>query len=404
MKYMTRNVSGCVRSVSGGSLAAVGPCLWLLVACSGSKVGGAAHPSLGAGTGATAPVTMVAGTGGPATAVAGTGTAATGAVTGGVAGIGVAGVGSKGTAGTGTGGASGTGAAGTGAAGMAMVSAGAGGAQKADRPAGGSCLDGITDYENAGPFKFETKVAGQVKLWVPMVPAGCKVPIVHLANGTTATCANYQGALERLASHGFLTACYEDPNTGAGTQGIMAIEAAMMMYPDLWDKKIGSTGHSQGGQSAFVMLELAEAKYTDGFTFAGLAMEPASGFGTKPTEGTWQSVYAKVKSPMFMFSGDSAMGYANSSLAGMSKGDGLVGISWVQEGFDALSKTIEAYHWTAVGATHIPTPVGPEQQVSIPWFRWKLLGDTAACNFFKKMADGTKWKMQKEQNVMDCPP
>jgi hypothetical protein len=266
-----------------------------------------------------------------------------------------------------------------------------------------SCLDGITDYQSAGPFKFEAKTSGKVKLWVPAVPAGCKVPVVHLANGTTANCGNYMSSLERLASHGFLAACYEDPNTGAGTYGIMAFEAAMSMFPDLVDNKLGSTGHSQGGQASLVTLALAEAKWGDKMTYTGLAMEPASGYGTQPSGGTWQSYYAKIKSPVFMFSGDSSTGFANSSLAGISTGDGLVAISWVAQGFEALSKSIEAYHWTAIGATHIPTPEEQENQVSIPWFRWKLLGDGKACEFFKKMPDGKKWKLQKEQNAASCP-
>jgi len=75
------------------------------------------------------------------------------------------------------------------------------------------------------------------------------------------------------------------------------------MYPDLADNKLGSTGHSQGGQAAFTVLQLAEAKWGDKMIYAGLAMEPASGFGAQPTGGTWQEVYAKIKSPMFMFSG-----------------------------------------------------------------------------------------------------
>jgi hypothetical protein len=123
-----------------------------------------------------------------------------------------------------------------------------------------SCLDSVTDYTKDGPFKFAAKSMGAIKFWVPDVPAGCKVPVVHLANGTGASCSNYQPALDRLASHGFLTACYEDTNTGAGTQGVMAYDAAFAMFPDLAAKKIGSTGHSQGGQAAFTVLALAEAK------------------------------------------------------------------------------------------------------------------------------------------------
>jgi hypothetical protein len=51
----------------------------------------------------------------------------------------------------------------------------------------------------------------------------------------------------RVATHEFLAVCYEDTNTGAGTQGITAFQTAMTNYPDLVDNKLGSTGHSQGG-------------------------------------------------------------------------------------------------------------------------------------------------------------
>jgi hypothetical protein len=400
MRYMTRNVSGCARLISGGSLALAGGCLCLVVACGGSKVSGAMQPTLRAGTGATPPVGTVAGTG-PSTGVAGTGSAATGAFTGGVAGIGggVAGVGTgaagtglSGIAGTVATGASGTGAAagtGSGTAGTESAAAGSGSAGTGGvTPPGGTCLDGITDYEAQGPFMFTAKAAGAVKLWVPMVKSGCgKVPVVHLANGTGATCSAYQGALERLASHGFLTACYEDTNTGAGTQGVMAFDTALKMFPDLADNRLGSTGHSQGGQAAFVVLELSEEKWGPSFIYAGLAMEPASGFGTQPAGGTWQSVYGKIKSPMFMFSGTADM---------------LVSEAWVQQAYAAMNKANEVYWWSAIGATHIPTPVGPEQEISIPWFRWKLIGDGAACDFFKKMPGNGKWDKKMSENEAPC--
>ena len=36
-----------------------------------------------------------------------------------------------------------------------------------------------------------------------------------------------------------------------------------------------------------------------------------------------------------------------------------------------------------------PLPQVPAEQVSIPWFRWKLLGDNAACKFFKAMPNNS---------------
>lgn len=261
------------------------------------------------------------------------------------------------------------------------------GAEPTPGSGGSSCLDGITDFTKAGPFTSERKTAGSVKMWVPKVPAGCKVPVVHLANGTGASCGTYGAVLTQLSSHGFLAVCFENPNTGAGTQGIMAIEAARSMYPDLVADKIGSTGHSQGGQGAFTVLALAEAKYGSQFTYAGLAMQPASGFGTQPAGGSWQSVYAKIKSPMFMFSGTA---------------DILVSAAWVARGFDALADGIEAYNWSAQGATHIPVPNRETMEVSVPWFRWKLLGDAKACAAFKALKSGGRWRQVKAQNEKAC--
>ena len=250
-----------------------------------------------------------------------------------------------------------------------------------------SCLASITDYGVRGPFKYAQKNAGVIKMWIPEVPAGCKVPVVHLANGTGASCGNYAATLNTLASHGFLTTCYENTNTGAGTQGLQAFERAVADYPNLAAKKFGSMGHSQGGQAAFTVLALTEEKFGPSATYAGLAMEPASGFGTQPRGISWQALYAKIKSPMFMFSGTA---------------DVLVSQGWVRQGFAALADSVEAYHWSAQGATHIPVPNGETQQVAVPWFRWKLLGDKGACKAFFALEAGTRWNKVQSQNEKTC--
>jgi len=266
--------------------------------------------------------------------------------------------------------------------------AGAGGAA-GGVPAHGACLDGIKSFDSDGPFKVTTRNASGINFYVPGVPAGCKVPVVHLANGTGASCATYAAALQRLATHGFLAACYESANTGAGDQGLKALDTALSTFPALADNKFGSTGHSQGGQAAFTVLALAEKKYGDKFIYAGLAIEPASGFGSQPSGATWQALYGAIKSPMFMFSGLGT--------------DGLVSQSWVQQAYDATSKTEEAYFWTKKGANHIPVPNGEVKQISIPWFRWKLLGDQAACRAFKAIPKtDTTWAQVAVKNETPC--
>jgi hypothetical protein len=254
-------------------------------------------------------------------------------------------------------------------------------------PPESACLQGITDFFADGPFQFTHERSGSIHLYVPAVPAGCMVPVTHLANGTGGTCGTYAAIHERFASHGFLATCYESTQTGAGSQGLEAYETALAMYPALAAKRFGSTGHSQGGQAAFTVLQLAEQKWGAEGTYAGLAMEPASGFGAQPSGGSWQQVYAKITSPMFMFSGTS---------------DGLVSESWVMQGFDALSDTIEAYNWSAVGATHIPVPNSETMEVGVAWFRWKLLGDQAACQAFKGLDGAGNWNSVAEQNAAPC--
>jgi hypothetical protein len=223
-----------------------------------------------------------------------------------------------------------------------------------------------------------------VKLWIPGVPAGCKVPVVHFSNGTGATCSSYVAILERLASHGFLAACYESPNTSAGTQCITAVETAFAMYPDLADKKVGSIAH--GGGAAFTCVQRAEEKWGNSMIYTGLAMQPESGSG----DGSdWMAMYGKIMSPMFMVS---ALGT-----------DGLVSQSWVKQSFDALSATDEAYFWTADGLKFIPVPVAEANQVSIPWFRWKLLHDQKACAYFKALPmTDAKWAEAASRNAQPC--
>ena len=134
-------------------------------------------------------------------------------------------------------------------------------------------------------------------------------------------------------------------------------------------------------------MALAEEKFGSSFIYAGLAMEPASGFGTQPAGISWQALYAKIKSPMFMFSGTADM---------------LVSEGWVQSAYDAMNKANEVYWWSATGATHIPTPDNEEADISIPWFRWKLLGDNEACKAFKAKPGNGKWEKRMSENEAPC--
>ena len=83
--------------------------------------------------------------------------------------------------------------------------------------------------------------------------------------------------------------------------------------------------------------------------------------------------------------------------------DTLVSQSWVQEAFDALSSSVEAYFWAKSGANHLTTVNQDGNEVSIAWFRWQLLGDQKACQYFKSIptTDST-WTVVDKQNEIAC--
>lgn len=339
------------------------------------------------------PISGVAGAGsgdlGAGRAAAGMGGVAAGA-SGVPAAPGTSGVqGGRGTAGASS--AAGTSGA-AGASGSDGSAAGAGGAEgeSGQGGAGGatereaSCLDGITDYAAAGPFEFEATRSGAVNVWVPAVPAGCKVPVLHFANDTGTTCSVYRAILERLASHGFLTSCYESPQSGAGAHCMTALETAFAEHPDLAGSAIGAAGHGLGGGVAFLCVQQAEERWGGAMTIAGHAIAPESGTGDAPD---WMARYGEIASPMFVFNGSADM---------------LVPKSWVQQAFDALDDGVEAYWYEAMDAPHVPVPTSWAQESAVVWFRWKLLGDAAACEHFKAMPDGDQWDLQASQNDDGC--
>ncbi|RZQ63422.1 hypothetical protein [Amycolatopsis suaedae] len=254
-------------------------------------------------------------------------------------------------------------------------------------PAAASCLPKVDDYTADGPFDVATDVAGNVKMWIPQdLPAGCRVPVVHLANGTGARCSLYAATLQRFASHGFVAACYEDTDTGQGTQAIEAIKTVTAEYPDIVDTRYGFTGHSQGGGGAILGVYRAERQWGTAARYAGFGIEPAHGFGDSP--GNWASLYAEIQSPVSMFNGSR---------------DLLVSASWVRRGYEALSDSVEKAWYEGVGASHMsPIPNSYASEMGLAWFRWQLLDDPDACRYFNGMPDSATWNLQETANLSPC--
>jgi hypothetical protein len=55
-----------------------------------------------------------------------------------------------------------------------------------------------------------------------------------------------------------------------------------------------------------------------------------------------------------------------------------------------------------VGAAHIPPPNTDAGEMGVAWFRWQLLGDSEACEYFKGMPGSLDWRLQETDNLSDC--
>lgn len=112
------------------------------------------------------------------------------------------------------------------------------------------------------------------------------------------------------------------------------------------------------------------------------------GFGDSPYN--WEDYYEQITSPISMFNGSR---------------DGLVSATWVRSGYNALPNSLEKAWYEAVGAGHMtPIPQSYASEFGLAWFRWHLLGDTAACEYFKAMPGASfDWRHMETDNLSACP-
>lgn len=257
------------------------------------------------------------------------------------------------------------------------------------------CLVDTGDARQRGPFKLKTEAVHEpigvdetyvrMQVWLPELPAGCKAPVVHFARGTGATCSSYVPILEHLASHGFLVTCHDAGPTGDGARCLSALELTYQKYGALADDKIASMGHAEGGAGAYACLQRAEEKWQTSKRYVGLAMFPDSGLGGD--EG-WMQRYAKIRSPVFQFHGTEGA---------------IIHENTVQRAFEALDDATEAYWYEAQGASDITVATRWTQESALAFFRWQLLGDAAACQYFKALPAGADWDTHRTQAERACP-
>ena len=114
-------------------------------------------------------------------------------------------------------------------------------------------------WDQPGPFAVVTEAldAGHT-VFRPADLGGGKHPVIVWGNGTGAVPAVYAPLLRHLASHGFVVAAADTPNSGtgremlAGARTLVAENArpGSKYYGRIDTAHVGATGHSQGGGGA----------------------------------------------------------------------------------------------------------------------------------------------------------
>jgi predicted dienelactone hydrolase len=228
-------------------------------------------------------------------------------------------------------------------------------------------------YDKRGPEAIVSDPGGPTcTIFRPkaLAAGGRKNPVILWGNGTGAQPVGYRGILQSLASWGFVVAAANTPNAGSGQDMLACLDwltaenarAGGPFEGKLDLEKVGASGHSQGGGGALLAGRDPRVKAT-------APLMPATGGPRYAAAGQ-----PGQHGPMLLLSGSA---------------DRMTPPERSQQ--PVFDKADTPVVWaTLVGAGHL-APMndgGPFPGIVTAWFRWTLLGDSAAKALFEGEACG----------------
>jgi hypothetical protein len=200
---------------------------------------------------------------------------------------------------------------------------------------------------------------------------GCLNPVIVWGNGTTNTPASYMALFNHFATHGFIVAAADTSNAGSGMEMLACLKyiidqntasgSPLLGHVDV--NHIASSGYSQGGAGCLAAGE--DPRFTTVLAVSPYIVIPLGSYDP--------SKYAAAQThPLFMISGSAdAVATPNNNQ---------------QPIFDMAP--VPLFWGTHAGSTHFEV-LGSGGAYAGPmtaWFRWKLMGDPAARDWFEKPA------------------
>jgi predicted dienelactone hydrolase len=211
---------------------------------------------------------------------------------------------------------------------------------------------------------------------------GCLNPLIVWGNGTFNTPTNYTALFNHFATHGFIVAAADTSNSGSGKEMIACLEymlsqnttAGSPYQGHIDTNHIASSGYSQGGAGCL------EAGIDPRF----VATAPVSPYIVLSLGGYDTTSVMKQVHPMFLISGDA------DTVATPSNNQTPI----------FMSAPVPIVWGTHAGSTHfeVLNNGGAYAGPLTAWFRYKLMDDQSAGNWFKKtpctLCSTTGWTVQ----------
>ncbi len=270
---------------------------------------------------------------------------------------------------------------------------GEGGTATGDGGEGSLCFPKVSDFTTDGPY---TAMSGDVAsvsctIFRPSMLGvnGCLNPVIVWGNGTTNTPSNYTALFNHFATQGFIVAAADTSNAGSGMEMLTCLKYILDQnttsgspYQGKIDTNhIASSGYSQGGAGCLAAGE--DPRFT-----TVLAVSPYVVISLGSYDPSMDA--AKQIHPMFMISGSA---------------DTVAPINNNQQ--PIFDQDPAPLFWgTHAGSTHfeVLTNGGAYAGPMTAWFRWKLMNDPSARDWFEKppctLCTTSGWTVQTNSKWM----
>jgi hypothetical protein len=243
------------------------------------------------------------------------------------------------------------------------------------------------DFTSDGPLMATSNdnTSVQCTIFQPTVlgSGGCLNPVIVWGNGTVNTPSTYTALFNHFATHGFIVAAADTSNAGSGMEMLACLNYILMQntmagspfqgHIDV--NNIASSGYSQGGAGALAAGE--DPRFTNVLAVSPYVVISLGSYDP--------STYAGAQiHPLFMISGGA------DTVAVPSNNQ--------QPIFD--SAPVPIFWATHAGSSHLEV-LGSGGAYAGPmtaWFRWKLMGDPNAAQWFEQpscqLCSASGWMVQ----------